>query len=90
MREIRSSRLFVFIMISNGAHQIKCNIYMQVMFKLHCSMTGSVASERRHAKYVSGGGGAPNCVLFPGADNPHYATCSRHRNSVKQLQYRKR
>ena len=39
------------------------NIYMQVILKLHGSMTGSVGSERRHVKYVSGGGGgAPNCV----------------------------
>ena len=33
------------------------NIYMQVILKLHGSMTGSVGSERRHVKYVSGGGG---------------------------------
>ena len=33
------------------------NIYMQVILKLHGSMTGSVGSERRNVKYVSGGGG---------------------------------
>ena len=41
-------------------------------------MTRSVGSERNRVKYASGGrgggGGAPSCVLQPGADNPHYTT----------------
>ena len=58
----------MFIIICNsGLHQIQFDIY--ATFKLHGVMTGSVGSKGKHVKYVSGGGGLLNCVLYLGAEN---------------------
>ena len=60
----------MFIINCNSRpHQIKFNIYMEAIFKLHGVMTGSVGSERKHVKYVSRGG-----QIVCSADNPFYVT----------------